>query len=348
MQRISISRPGGYDRLVCEEAPDPVPGPGEVLLAVEAVGVNYADCVIRMGLYSSAKKYVGWPITPGFEAAGRVAAVGAGVEDWPVGARALVVTRFGGYASHVVVPAHQVFPLPEGWSPVEAACLPTVFLTAWYAFVRCAAVEAGQTILVHSAAGGVGGALLQIARLTGVRAIGVVGGSHKVALARSLGADAVIDTSTEALWPTVERLAPDGFHAVFDANGISTLRESYRHLRPTGRLVVYGHHSMLPRKRGRPNWPVLAWKALRVPRFDPLRMTEENKSVMAFNLSYLFEEEALLVRAMGQVLAWAGAGTITPPPVRTWPLREAAEAHRALETGTTTGKLALLVDADEG
>jgi NADPH:quinone reductase-like Zn-dependent oxidoreductase len=175
-----------------------------------------------------------------------------------------------------------------------------------------------------------------------------VGGSHKVALARSLGADAVVDTSQEALWPAVETHAPDGFHAVFDANGVATLRESYRHLRPTGRLVVYGHHSMLPRKRGRPNWPVLAWKALRVPRFDPLRMTEENKSVMAFNLSYLFEEEALLVRAMGQVLAWAGAGTITAPPVRTWPLREAADAHRALETGTTTGKLALLVEADEG
>jgi len=201
---------------------------------------------------------------------------------------------------------------------------------------------------VHSAAGGVGGALLQLARLTGAHAVGVVGGTHKVALARELGADAVVDTSSEALWSAVERHAPDGFHAVFDANGIATLKGSYRHLRPTGRLVVYGHHSMLPKRRGRPNWPVLAWKALRVPRFDPLRMTDENRSVLAFNLSYLFEERALLEKAMGEILGWANAGRIASPPVRTWPLAAAAEAHRALESGTTLGKLALLVGQAHG
>ncbi len=331
MRHVVIHRAGGYDRLRIEEAADPTPGADEIGIAVEAIGVNYADCVVRMGLYSSAKEYVGWPITPGFEVAGKTAD----------GQDVIAVTFFGGYASRVVVPVHQVFERPEGWSVAEAAGLPAVYLTAWYALVRCAAVEAGQTVLVHSAAGGVGGALLQLARIAGARAIGVVGGSHKVEAARALGADEVIDKTTEDLWRAAERYAPQGYDAVFDANGIATLEASYRHVRPSGRLVVYGHHSMLPKGRGRPNWPLLAWKALRVPRFNPLEMGESNRSVMAFNLSYLFEEKAILARAMGDILGWVGQGLIQPPATTVYPLDDVADAHRDLETGRTIGKLIL-------
>src|SRR5512139_847033 len=109
MRKVVVHRAGGYDRLVLEELPDPAPRPGEVLVATEAVGVNYADCVVRMGLYASARELVGWPITPGFEFAGRVAAVGAGVTDLAVDAPVLGVSRFGAYATHVVVPRSQVF-----------------------------------------------------------------------------------------------------------------------------------------------------------------------------------------------------------------------------------------------
>ena len=332
MRRVVIHRPGGYERLALEEADDPRPGPGETAIDVDAIGVNYADCVIRMGLYSSAKAFVGWPITPGFEVAGRTA----------TGEAVLAVTLFGGYASRVVVPDHQVFRRPTGWTAEQAAGLPAVFLTAWYALVRSAAVEPGQTVLVHSAAGGVGGALLQLARIAGVRSVGVVGGAHKVEAARALGADAVIDKTTEDLWPAAERHAPDGYHAVFDANGIATLRGSYAHVRPSGRLVVYGHHSMLPKGRGKPSWPALAWKALRVPRFDPLEMGESNRSVLAFNLSYLFEERPLLARAMGDILGWVGEGRIRPPTTTAFALDAVAQAHRALETGETVGKLVLV------
>ena len=195
---------------------------------------------------------------------------------------------------------------------------------------------------MHSAAGGVGGALLQLAGVAGARAIGVVGGSHKVETAKALGADAVVDKSKEELWPAVERAAPDGFHAVFDANGVATLWESYRHLRPTGRLVVYGHHSMLPRGRGKPNWLALAWHWWRIPRFDPLRMTESNKSVMAFNLSYLFDEMHVFRRAMDDLLGWVADGSIVAPSVTEFALDDVADAHRALESGTTTGKLVLI------
>jgi len=342
MRHVVIHRPGGYERLAVEDTPDRAPGPDEVLVEVEAIGVNYADCVIRMGLYSSAKEYVGWPITPGFEVAGKIAASGTGAADFAPGDDVVAITLFGGYAEKLVVAAHQVRRRPAGWTAVQAAGMPTVFLTAWYALVHCAATQAGHTVLVHSAAGGVGGALLQLARNAGARAIGVVGGAHKVETARRLGAAEVIDKSSEDLWTAAARYAPDGYDAVFDANGVATLKQSYLHLRPTGRLIVYGHHSMLPRGRGRPNPLALAWHWLRLPRFDPLRMTEQNRSVMAFNLSYLFAERRTLERALDQILDWILEGRIEPPPVTTFALADVADAHRALETGTTVGKLVLL------
>jgi NADPH:quinone reductase-like Zn-dependent oxidoreductase len=342
MRHVVIHRPGGHDRLRLETAPDPRPGEGEVVVESAAIGVNYADCIVRMGLYESARKYVGWPITPGFEVAGTVAAIGAGIHDVRPGARVIAVTRFGGYASHVVVPRDQLFPIPQGLSFAQAAAFPAVFLTAHYALFDLAAARRDHRVLVHSAAGGVGGALLQLARVVGCFAVGVVGGSHKVEAARRAGASAVIDKSTEDLWRMARRHAPDGYDAVFDANGVSTLAESWRHLGSPGRLVVYGFHSMLPRAGGRPDWVKLAMDWLRTPRFNPIDMTNANKSVMAFNLSYLFEHKAALVPALEQMLAWVEEGKLAPPPVTEYPLGEVARAHAAIESGKTVGKLVLI------
>lgn len=347
MRRIEIAAPGGYERLVLVEEDDPAPGPGEVAIAVVAAGVNYADCVVRMGLYSSAKKYVGWPITPGFEVAGRVAAVGPGVDDLEPGARVCAVTRFGGYTSFLVVPRSQVFQLPPQLPCRTAASLLAVGLTAWYALDELARPRPGETVLVHSAAGGVGGSLVQLAKLRGCRVVGVVGASHKVEPLRALGADAIVDKSRESLWEAARRHAPEGYAAVFDANGVSTLKESYRHLRPTGRLVVYGFHSMLPRQGGRPRWLKLAWDWLRTPRFDPLAMTSDNKSVMAFNLSYLFDRQDLLREALGKFLPACADGRFRPLPISCFPLEEVARAHQALESGQTVGKLVLVMDGED-
>lgn len=341
MRKILISRAGSYDRLQLVDAPTPEVGPGDVRIAVGTIGVNYADCVVRMGLYASAKKYVGWPITPGFEVAGRVDAVGAEVRDLQPGDAVLAVTRFGGYATHVVVPRHQVFPLPRGWTAAQAAGMPAVFLTAWYALHELAHIRPGETLLVHSAAGGVGGALVQLGKAAGARVVGVVGSAHKVAAARALGADEVIDKSSQNLWKTAEQLAPDGYDVVLDANGVSTLGQSFRHTASAGRLVIYGFHSMLPRKGGRPQWLSLALDWLRTPRFNPLDLTHLNKSVLAFNLSYLFDKSEMLTRGMGELLRLADTGAIRPPETTTYPLERVADAHRALESGQTVGKLVL-------
>jgi NADPH:quinone reductase-like Zn-dependent oxidoreductase len=342
MRQVVIPRAGGYDRLTFETRLEPTPAAHEVVVASEAIGVNYADCVVRMGLYASARKYVGWPITPGFEFAGTVHAVGASVTDLKPGDRVFGVTRFGGYSTHVAVPRHQVFSLPARLDMAQAAGFPTVFLTAYFALFELAHPRPGNTLLVHSAAGGVGGALLQLGRIAGCRTVGVVGASHKVETARALGADVVIDKSREDLWRAAERAAPLGYDVVLDANGVSTLRESYRHLAQPGKLVLYGFHSMLPREGGRPNWVKLAADFLRTPRFNPLQLTGDNASVLAFNLSYLFERRDVLAESISRLLTWLDEGRITPPPVTRFAFDCVADAHRALESGATVGKLVLV------
>jgi NADPH:quinone reductase-like Zn-dependent oxidoreductase len=341
MHRVTIRKPGGLKRLELETVPEPLPVAGQVRVATRAVGVNFADCVVRLGLYPSARDYVGWPFTPGFEFSGIISAVGAGVERLKVGDRVFGVTRFGAYASEVVVGEQLVKPLPDELDFEQAAAFPTVFLTAWYAVRELVRLRPGMNVLVHSAAGGVGCALIQLCKAAGARVVGVVGAEHKRDTALEQGADGVIVKSREALWPAAERLCPDGYHVVLDANGAETLRQSYAHLRPTGRLVVYGFHTMLSRGSDRPNWFKVAWDFLRTPRFSPLAMTDANKCVLAFNLSYLFDQMPLYHEAMDELLAQLKAGRLRPLPVQTLPFDQVREAHRLLHGGATVGKLVL-------
>lgn len=340
MRRIVIERPGGYERLRLVESATPSPGPGQVRIAVAASGVNYADGIIRMGLYESARKLHGYPITPGFELAGQVEALGDGVTGFAIGDPVVAVTLFGGYTSHICLATDRVFPLPPNVSLEQAAAIPTVFLTAWFMVERQVHPQPGDTWLVHSAAGGVGGALAQLGRLEKVRVIGVVGGAHKVAAAQAAGCDDVVIADGD-WWPQVQRLAPSGFDAVFDANGVRTLAASYAHLKPMGKLCIYGFASMLPRN-GRLNWAKLAWDWLRTPRFSPLAMTRDNRSVMACNLSFLSAEASLLASGMRELLTRFGDGRLVPPPVTRFALSDAAAAQRAIESGRTTGKLVLI------
>jgi NADPH:quinone reductase-like Zn-dependent oxidoreductase len=344
MQRVVVHRPGSYERLQLESGPAPGPAAGEVRVRVAAAGVNYADVIVRMGLYASAKKYVGWPITPGFEFAGAVDQIGPDVSGFAIGDPIFGVTRFGAYASQLCVPAHQLFPLPDGVSPVEAASLPVVFLTAYYALFELVHPRPGDRALVHSAAGGVGTALLQLLKIAGCESVGVVGGAHKINVAKAAGADAVINKRDSPLWPRVAELASNGFQSVFDANGAETLRHSYRSLAPAGKLVVYGFHTMLPRRGGKPRWGRLIVDYLRTPRFNPLDLTTDNKSVLAFNLSFLFDHKQLLAEAMQKLAGWLAEGSYRPQPIQTFSLADVASAHRVIESGNTVGKLVLVVD----
>jgi len=349
VRRVVIPKAGSYDRLTFAESAPREPGRGEVAIEVKGIGVNYADVIVRMGLYASAKEMVGWPITPGFEVSGVVTAIGPDAADaspdmpaLAVGDEVIACTLFGGYTSHLITQRAYVFKKPANVSFDAAAGVPAVMLTAWYAIHELAHPRPGSIALVHSAAGGVGGSLVQLLKLAGVRVVGVVGGSHKVASAKALGCDVVIDKSTQDLWAEAKNAAPAGYDSVYDANGVETLKASYDHLRRAGKLVIYGFTTMMPKKGGKPNWFKLAAGFIRTPRFNPLELTNESKSVMAFNLSYLFDRMDILQPAMNDIEGWLADGKIQPPPVTTYPFADVAKAHADIESGKTVGKLVLI------
>jgi NADPH:quinone reductase-like Zn-dependent oxidoreductase len=342
MKKVVIHKPGGYRQLTIEECPDPEPAGDEVLIDVHAAGVNFADCVTRMGLYASARHYEGYPLTPGFEAAGTVRKTGAQISDLEPGTVVMAVSRFSAQATKLVVPRRQVFRVPAMLTLAQAAGLPAAALTAWFALFELAHVRSGDSLLVHSAAGGVGSMLVQMGKLAGCKVTGVVGATHKVETVCALGADSVIDKSRQDLWTEAERVAANGFDVVLDANGVTTLRESYRHLAPVGRLVVYGFHGMLQTRQGVPNRLRLAMDYLRTPRFSPFDLTTQNRSVLGFNLSYLFDRRDTLQRGMDAIIGWVESGKLKLPALTTYPLELVADAHRDLESGRTTGKLVLL------
>jgi NADPH:quinone reductase-like Zn-dependent oxidoreductase len=342
MKSVVIEKPGSYDKLLTRVSENPSIKENEVLIECKACGVNFADCCVRMGVYSSAKVYVGWPITPGFEVSGVIKEVGRQVLDLNIGDRVVAITRFGGYTSHLAVNADQVFHLPDGVLFEEGAGFPTIFLTATYALEELVHPHPEQTILVHSAAGGVGSALVQLAKIAGCYVVGVVGGPHKVEIAKQLGADVVIDKSKQSLWEEAKKICPEGFDVILDANGPETLKQSYQHLASGGKLVVYGFHTMLSKERGTPNWFKVIWSYLRSPKFNPMNMTTDNRSVLAFNLSYLFKRKDLFRRQMNKLLELFQQEKVHLPKITTYPLEKVAEAHRDLESGKTIGKLVLI------
>ena len=347
MKKVVIERPGGYQRLKITEFAPPRPRDNEVLVEVFAAGVNFADIFIRLGLYKSAKEFVGWPITPGFEFSGKVLQCGRDVSGIAEGAAVFGLTRFGAYASHLCVTADQVYCIAQNskFTAEQWAGFPAVFLTAYHGLFQNIVLRAGMKILVHSAAGGVGGALLQLGKIAGCRMTAVVGSSHKIDTAFENGADDVIDKSKEDLWAKAEEIRPAGFDVVFDANGPATLKQSYRHLASSGKLVSYGFHSMLSTRAGVANYLKLIYEYFRVPRFNPLNMTQDNKSLIAFNLSFLFHRMDLLAEAMQDLVKWVEAGKIKAPALQEFPFEKVADAHRALETGKTVGKLILKIAA---
>lgn len=341
MQKIVIPSAGSYDKLQLKDFPDLKTNNNEVLIDVKAIGINFADVCVRLGVYESAKKYVGWPITPGFEVSGVVKEIGPEVTKWQVGDPVIGFTRFDAYASEVCVPETQILPIPKGFSMEEAAGLPAVFFTAYHALEQHLNLMPGSTILIHSAAGGVGTALTQLAKAAGHKVVGVIGSSHKKEYLQSFGPDLIIDKSKEDLWKKAEEFSPEGYHAIFDANGHTTMLDSYNHLRPTGKLVVYGSHGLFSKKGGRLNYIKAAFALLKMPKFDPFDMITHNKGVIGFNLSFLFDEEQAIKDCISGLEAYLASGKIKPIPVTTFKFNEVAKAHQLIESGKSVGKIIL-------
>lgn len=339
-KRIIVDKPGSYDTFRYDEIPIHDPGPGEVQVEVKACGINFADVSVRLGLYRAARDL--YPLCPGLEFAGVVKATGPGVEGFTPGNRVFGACRFGGYTTAINSPAEHLWPLPEAWSFERGATFPVAYLTAYYALHHVGHVRESDRVLIHSAAGGVGIALLHLLKMNGNMSVGVVGHSDKVDVAKEAGSTFVIDKGTQDLWQKAEELSPEGYDIILDANGASTLKGSYDHLAPAGRLLIYGFASMFSHS-GRKNILKLLWYYLKTPRFNPFDLTGANKTISGFNLIYLFDKVNLFRDFMQTLLIYDTEGQLPLAPITTFPFEDVVSAHKAIESGRSVGKLVLVV-----
>jgi len=335
MRSIWIPRTGPPEVLEVREGPDPVPGPGEVLIRMRAAGVNFADVMARLGFYADAPPR---PCVVGYEVAGTVERLGSGADgELAIGRRVVALTRFGGYAEAVAVPAAQVFSLPERMSFEEGAAVPVNYLTAVLMLRHFGNVRAGDRVLVHAAAGGVGMAAIQLCRIAGAEVIGTASAS-KHAFLREAGVTHTIDYRTQDFAEEVRRLtAGRGVDIVLDATG--AFRKSYRALAPLGRLVCFGFSSAATGMT--PSWLAAIPRFVSIPWFHPVRLMNDNKAVIGVNLGHLWDRMDLLRREMLALLGDYEAGRIRPVVGKTFPLTEAAAAHRYIQERKNVGKVVL-------
>jgi len=324
MRAIRVTDVGGPERLVMAEFDTPAPGLGEILVRISAIGVNFIDVYFRTGLYPATL-----PFTPGMEAAGRIAAVGADVTDFAVGDRVAYAMVRGSYADHALVPADKVVPVPARVDDRTAAAVMLQGMTAHYLTRSTFPLAAGHTVLVHAAAGGVGLLLVQMANRLGARVIATVSTAEKAALAREAGAADVINYTDEDFQRGVSALTNGlGVDVVYDSVGAATFTKGLACLKPRGLMVSFGNSS----------GPVPAVEPLALSQHGSLFLTRPSLG------HYLASREELIWRA-GDVLRAVADGTLTVHIARTYPLGSAADAHRDLESRKTMGKLLLAPDA---
>jgi NADPH:quinone reductase-like Zn-dependent oxidoreductase len=336
MRQVPITRYGPPDVLVLEQAPDPVPRPGEARIRVRAAGVNFADVLARLGLYPDAPKP---PVVVGYEVSGTVDAIGDGVTGIAPGDRVIALTRFGGYADVAVTPAMCVFPAPQEFSDAEAAAIPVTFLTAAIALYRMANLAAGETVLIHNAGGGVGIAAAQLARLRRARIIGTASAAKHHALS-AFGVEHAIDYRHANVEREVMTLTKGrGADVILDPLGGDSFAASYRMLAPLGRLVMFGMSAVVTGDR-RNWWRVLrAWRGM--PSFKPFSLISRNRGVFGLNVGHLWDEGRQLAPAMEMLLSEFRAGRLRSVVAKTFPLEKAADAHRFLQSRSNIGKVVL-------
>ncbi|MFL5385514.1 MAG: medium chain dehydrogenase/reductase family protein [Longimicrobiaceae bacterium] len=339
MRQVWITKKGGPEVLRVREAPDPEPKPGEVRIRVAAAGINFADILARMGLYPDAPKL---PAVVGYEVAGRVDRVGAGVTEAREGDRVGSITRFGGYSDLVCVPAAQAYPLPEWLSFEKAAAIPVNYLTAWIMLVWLGCVREGDRVLVHAAAGGVGQAALQICLWKGAEVIGTASASKHARL-RERGVAHCIDYRTQDFLAEVRRITGGrGVDIALDAVGGSSFRKSYQALASLGRLYVFGASALAPGTKR--SVLAAARGLLAMPAFRPIPLMNANRGVHGVNLGHLWHQPERLQGMIREIVALVAGRTFDPVVDRTFPFSRAGEAHAYMQNRRNFGKVLLTPD----
>ena len=323
MKAIRIHETGGPEVMRLEEVETPTPAQGEALIKVAAAGVNYADLAQRQGAYLTRTQT---PMTMGFEVAGTIAALGPGVSAPPVGTRVIAFVT-GGYAEYAVASTATIIPIPESLDFTHAAAFAVQGLTAYQTLHESGRLQAGESVLVQAAAGGVGTLAVQLARLMGAgKIIGTASNQHKLDLVRSLGADAAINYTQDGWVEQVKKATGGrGVDVVLEVVGGTIAEQSLQCLAPFGRLVVIG-----------------AASGQRI-QFSGVQLMYKNLSVTGYWLTAWMSRPDRIAAAAMQLMQYLTTGTLQIIVGQTFPLAEAAEAHRAIAGRKTTGKVVLLV-----
>ena len=317
-------------KLITEDLPPPEAD--EVLIRIHAIGLNFADIFALQGLYSATPD---GSFIPGLEFSGEVVDAGKAVSGVSTGSKVMGVTRFGAYTDHIMINSDYVVELPAGWSHADGAAFAVQALTAYYALVILGNMQPDSMVLIHSAAGGVGIWANRIAKKKGSYTIGVVGHEDKFSVLKSEGYDLWMVRSADfkaQLMKLTDNVKPD---LILECIGGRIFEDSYKILNQQGRLISYGA-AHFGNKSPRPDLLISMWKYLTRPKIDPMEMMKSNKSVMAFNLIWLFEKKHLFHKLIGELL---DLDLGRPLVKHTFGFDNMHEALRLFQSGKTTGKV---------
>lgn len=342
MRAVVVRRYGPPNVLELQQLPDPQPKPGEALVRVKTIGVNFADLLQRMGLYPGAKP----PFVPGLELAGVVEKIVEGArpgedERLRPGDAVAAIMPLGAYAEWAVVPAKEVYRLPAGMTFDDGAAIPVNYLTAYHSMFTMGNLQPGDRILIHGAAGGVGIAAVQLARARGLFIFGTAGPAKQEYL-RKIGVDHPIDYEKSDFVEIVRKYAPDGIEMVMDPIGGKSLSRSQQCLGATGRLVVYGL-SDAAGSTGKRSLVKGLMALAQTPRFHPLKLMSQNLTVIGVNLGKMQSRGALLRRELDDIFRLYTDGKIKPVISKIFRLEDAAAAHQYIHDRKNIGKVILSV-----
>ena len=337
MKKVIITKAGAANVLAVQSFPAPLPKINEVVIKTKACGINFADILARQGLYPDAPSL---PTCVGYEYSGIVTQTGTSVDKSWEGKAVFGLTRFHGQADTVCVPIDQVFEKPESLTFEQAAAIPVNYLTAWQLLIVMGALTAEDSILIHNVGGGVGLAALEIAKHVGATVYGTASpGKH--AFLKQKGLDYAIDYRNKDWESELNTLTNgQGVELIIDPIGGNHWRKSYRSLRSTGRLGMFGISAASDSSwQGKVK---LLKTALQMPFFHPINLMDNNKAVFGVNMGHLWHETAKIRHWMNNILDGIEAGWVSPHVDKSFSFEQAADAHQYIEDRKNKGKVVLI------
>jgi NADPH:quinone reductase-like Zn-dependent oxidoreductase len=336
MRQIWITKKGPPEVLQVRESPDPEASPGKVRIRVRGAGINFADLLARIGLYPDAPKL---PCVVGYEVSGVVDQVGSGVTGFREGDRVIAMPRFGGYTDTLVAPVGVVLPMPKSMSFEEGAALPVVYLTAHHMMFYTGVLHQGSKMLIHSAAGGVGLAAIQLAKTRDCVILGTASPSKHEFL-RSQGCHHPIDSRGDFVAGVKAAIGDSGLDLVLDPVGGASWTKGYQLLGPCGRLVAFGLSAATSGKTLSLFHALI--QLMSVKKWNPIKLMNSNKTISGTNLGHLFDRPDILAPQLNALLRLYEEGKIKPHVDRTFPFAEAAAAHHYIHDRKALGKVLLV------